>query len=550
MHTLACTMTYPRHHTHTLPHPHLPSHTERIVQVLEQYKERLHQHGDEGHDEELDYIKQILASPMFYDYVQNSSQLSQEETSLFSEVTNDLLSGFQETTDGKMSPAEKHKQRVQRKRSLRALRNVVTPKNSPRIKSRRPHGGSGANSSDGGKGSSSAYDGGTSLATSPLDRTPGPPPLGSSASGSRYDNSSSSGSISTAVNGKRVQDFTPLTNRSIERDYTPVVNLSNGVIDFDSPSSGPPPPFESPSRNLSNSTGTLIERSTSPSSDDTLLRRSDENLLANGGTPSSGSNVLRGLKSDTTSAYALGNGTGPNSIPTLGGMDWDLPKQPQQQLLTSSSIHDPGPPPPTTTQGLKLKLPPVNVAHRQPPSYHLHMQQQQTHTAPHHQIVTSPQVENKRPPPPPYGQPGGNLMPQRRAKSFDRLLDSSPSDSAIPIHLPPPNQAPDSTTKIADSAPFTQQQPPQVVSGGGLTSSLSYGGNPIVRPMTDGMATTNYLTASERRRTILTVRLEKGEKGLGFRVKGLKSEQFGGGLFVQDLQPGGMAERYVVEVIG
>jgi hypothetical protein len=63
--------------------------------------------------------------------------------------------------------------------------------------------------------------------------------------------------------------------------------------------------------------------------------------------------------------------------------------------------------------------------------------------------------------------------------------------------------------------------------------------------MTDGMVTTNYLTAAERRRTILTVRLEKGEKGLGFRVKGLKSEQFGGGLFVQDLQPGGVAERYM-----
>ena len=508
------------------------THIEHIVQVLEQYKERLHQLGDEGHDEELDYIKQILASPIFYDYVQNSSQLSQEETSIFSEVTNDLLSGFQETTDGKMSPAEKHKQRVQRKRSLKALRNVVTPKNSPRIKSRRPHGG--ANSSDGGKGSSSVYDS-TSLATSPLDRTPGP---SSSTSGSRFENSSSS-SVATVVNGKRVQDFTPLTSRSVEHDYTPVMNLSNGVIDFDTPSSGPPP-FESQSRNLSNSTGTLIERSTSPSSDDTLLRRSDENLLANGGPPSSGSNVLHGLKTDSgTSAYAIGNGTGPNSIPSLGGMDWDLPKQQQQLLPSSSSIHDPGPPPPP--QGLKLKLPPVNVAHRQPPSYQLHMQQQQNHTAPHHQIVTSPQVENKRPPPPPYGQAGGSLMPQRRAKSFDRLLDSSPSDSTIPIHLPPLNQAPDTTTNMADSASFAQQQQPQVV-GGGLTSSLQYG-NPIVRPMTDGMVTTNYLTASERRRTILTVRLEKGEKGLGFRVNGLKSKQYGGGLFVQDLQPVGVAER-------
>ena len=502
--------------------------------MLEQYKERLHQHGDEGHDEELDYIKQILASPIFYDYVQNSSQLSQEETSIISEVTNDLLSGIQESTDGKMSPAEKHKQRVQRKRSLKALRNVVTPKNSPRVKSRRPHGG--ANSSDGAK-SSSLYDS-TSVATSPPDRISGP---SSSASGSKYQNSSA-GSVATVVNGKRVQDTTPLTSRTVEHDYTPAINLPNGVVDFDAPSTELPP-FESQARNLTNSTGTLIERSTSPSSDDTLLKRSDENLMANGGAPSSGSNaLLHGLKTDSgTSGYAIGNGSGPNSIPSLGGMDWDLPKQ--QQLLPSSSIHDPGPP---SSQGLKLKLPPVNMAHRQPPSYHLHMQQQQNHTPPHHQIVTSPQIENKRPPPPPYGQAGGNLMPQRRAKSFDRLLDSSPSDSAIPIHLPPLNTAQDTTTtKVAESAPFAQQQQQQPqVFGGGLTSSLQYG-NPIIRPMTDGLVTTNHLTASERRRTILTVRLEKGEKGLGFRVKGLKSEQFGGGLFVQDLQPGGMAERYM-----
>ena len=434
-----------------------------------------------------------------------------------------------------MSPAEKHKQRVQRKRSLKALRNVVTPKNSPRVKSRRSHGA--ASSSDGGK-TLNAYDGASVAASSSFDRTSGP----SSSSGSRYQNPGSSVPVAKVVNGKRVQDSTPLSSRNLEHDYTTAgMNLPNGVADFESPTTGPP--LDPQARNLSNSASTLIERSTSPSSDGTLHKRSDENLLANGGPPSNGSNVLlHGLKTDGGSSYAVGNGTGPNSIPSLGGMDWDHPKQ-LLPMSTSSSIHDPGPP-----QGLKLKLPPVNVAHRQPPSYQLHMQQSQqqpNHNPPHHRIITSPQVENQRPPPPPYGQAGGNstsggnLVPQRRAKSFDRLLDSSPSDSSIPIHLPPLN-APQDTT-AADSAPFGQQQHQQVL---GMASSLQYG-NPIVRPMTDGMATKNHPTASERRRTTLTVRLEKGEKGLGFRVKGLKSEQFGGGLFVQDLQPGGMAERYV-----
>ena len=485
------------------------------MQVLEQYKERLHQLGDEGHDEELDYIKQILASPIFHDYIQNSSQLSQEETSIFSEVTNDLLSGIQETTDGQMSPAETHKQKLQRRRSLKALRNVVTPRNSPRIKSRRPHG---SNASDRGK-SSSMYDG-TSVASSLLESTPGP----SSSSGGRYQKLPTG----SAVNGKRVQDSTPLPSRGGEHEYT---TLSNGVLNFDTPSTELP--FDSQARNLSNSASTLIERSTSPSSDGTLHKRSDENLLANGGMPTGGSRALRG-------GYVGGDGTDPDSIPSLGGMDWDHPKP---QLLPSS-FHDPSVAPPHV---LKLTLPPVNMTHRQPPSYQLHMQQtqQQNHTPPHHQIVTSPLVEKSRPPPPPYGQAGGNPAQQRRAKSFDRLLDPSPSDSCIPIHPPPTLNQPHDALTVADSASFVQQQQKVV---GGLPPLLQYG-NPIVRPMTDGMVTTNLLTASERKRTTLTVRLEKGEKGLGFRVKGLKSEQFGGGLFVQNLQPGGMAERYNMYVI-
>ena len=504
-------------------HTHTHTHTDRLVQVLEQYKERLHQLGDEGHDEELNYIKQILASPIFNDYIRDSSQLSQEETSIFSEVTNDLLSGIHETTDGQVSPAEKHKQRLQRKRSLKALRNVVTPKNSPRVKSKRSHG-----SGTGEGKTSSVYDGAS--AASPLERVPG----GFSSSGTQFQNVTSP--IATVVNGKQFQE-TPLTSRTLDHGYAPRT-FSNGGIEFDMPANSGPL-IDSQSRNLSNSSSTLIERSTSPSSDGTVHKRSSETLLANGGVPAG--DVRHSLKTDTTlatsTAYAVGNGTGPDSIPFIG-MEWDHPPSPSKQLL-SSSIHDQG-----TPQGLKLKLPPVT--HRQPPSYQLHMQsQQQTQSQqshnppPHHRIITSPQVEIQRPPPPPYGQAGSNnLQAQRRAKSFDRLLESSQADSSAPIHLPPLNLQPTPhDMKNTDSSPFGGQ----LGSASSTTPSSQYS-NPIVRPMTDGVATKNFLTASDRRRTTLTVRLEKGEKGLGFRVKGLKNEQYGD-LFVQDLQLGGVAER-------
>ena len=151
------------------------------------------------------------------------------------------------------------------------------------------------------------------------------------------------------MNGRGVQD-TPLTSRTVEHGYTPL-SLSNGAIDFDTPPTTIPLLNSQPG-NLSNSASTLIERSTSPSSDGTLHKRSSESLLANGGTPSDGSGALRlSLKTDTTlaasTAYAIGNGTSPGSIPSIG-MDWNHPKQ----LL--SSIHDPPPP-----QGLNLKLPPM-----------------------------------------------------------------------------------------------------------------------------------------------------------------------------------------------
>ena len=65
---------------------------------------------------------------------------------------------------------------------------------------------------------------------------------------------------------------------------------------------------------------------------------------------------------------------------------------------------------------------------------------------------------------------------------------------------------------------------------------------PLVQPMTDGLTTRDLPTTVERRKTSLVIQLNKGKDGLGFRLKGLKKEQKGG-VYVQDLQVGGAADR-------
>jgi len=107
--------------------PPICSHTERLVGVLEQYRDRLHQAGDSVHDEELDYIKEILASSIFKQYLKGTP-LSREDSTILTEATNDLITGFENINDA--SPSEKKRSHLQRKQSLKTLRNAVTPKNS------------------------------------------------------------------------------------------------------------------------------------------------------------------------------------------------------------------------------------------------------------------------------------------------------------------------------------------------------------------------------------------------------------------------------------
>ena len=88
------------------------------------------------------------------------------------------------------------------------------------------------------------------------------------------------------------------------------------------------------------------------------------------------------------------------------------------------------------------------------------------------------------------------------------------------------------TQQLTSDPAYTVVQPsesPSVAPGemAPLTSQ-NFGGTP--------------LAIEERTRELLRIRLEKGEEGLGFRVKG-RQEEGPGAIYVQDIQPGSIAER-------
>ena len=461
---------------------------ERLVRLLEQYRDRLHNVGEDEYDEELDYLKQILASPVFLDYLQGQS--TQEDTSKISEFSNEVLSGIAgiNMSEGRpISPTEKQKRKLARKQSLKALRNAVTPHNSPVVKKKTYRSG---NTSTEGLENGSVPPGRTRAGV-------GGNPSANPKPGSRTRNEISPPKLLDSATSPNIHSHLPPGTGGELRGNT---NLSNGL----GPASNS---LDARIRNLSNSTNTLIERP-SPPGDGHLEKSkpSDVPLLQNGFMSGSQPEIHRvglgdqhapksGLRRLDLDAYgdhyhhppAIASpgpnsdlGSGPNS--SLFGPEWS--HQYQHPSYSSDRMEH--------GLGLNLNQPPnpldshpIQTQQNQPPLYipSLDLPQSQ------------PPV---RPPPPPYGQ---QLVPQRKVKSFEKLLDRP---DVIPIHLPPP--------------------PPM---------------KPLLHPMTDGLATQDLPTTQNRGRERTALVLEKGEEGLGFRVKGE-----GGGVFVQDLQPGGLAERY------
>ena len=499
MHSLAFSLPHtPLTHTHTHSFtPHTHTHTDRIVLLLEQYRNRLHQVGDAEHDEELDYLKQILESPLFQEYMQDGGILSHEETFAISEATNELLTDM-DLENTQHSLMEKRKRLVQRRKSLKALRNAVTPKNSPRVQPKKAHGHHHSSSNSKTSGSSIQQ---REAPWSPYGKTFDSSSTATARMGSQNVTPSA---ISSAASPRLI-----LKDAQIHPELLPVDKqeqqssfVSNG-LDFNLSIGSP---LDIRSKTLSNSTNTLIERPTSPNSYDSQRKKSSDSLLsAAGGFSGSQPNIsmLRITREgDLNIDFDQLQSCTPNNK-QYNSSSHSLQQQQQQQLsIPSPSANDT-----KLSSGLNIPIAPISPSADRPPppSYLTHLQQQQQQQSTHTPLkATSP---TSRPPPPPYGQK--SFVPQRKVKSFDKLLDDS--ETTVPIHFPVPGGP----------------APPPLV--------------PLAHPMTDGLVTQDLPTV-DKRRTTLTIQLEKGDEGLGFRVKGLRSEQKGE-LIVQDLMPGGLAER-------
>lgn len=104
--------------------------SDRLIRVLEQYRDRLHSQGDQDHDDELDYLQQVLESPFMLEFLKGKA--SQEDAARFQEATSEVLSAFADKEEeGRLSPQSRRKKQLARQRSLRALKMAITPQGSP-----------------------------------------------------------------------------------------------------------------------------------------------------------------------------------------------------------------------------------------------------------------------------------------------------------------------------------------------------------------------------------------------------------------------------------
>ena len=60
------------------------------MHVLDQYQSRLHEAGNEEHDEEIEYVRQIVASPIFHQFLRGET--AQEENIHIQQASRDVLS--------------------------------------------------------------------------------------------------------------------------------------------------------------------------------------------------------------------------------------------------------------------------------------------------------------------------------------------------------------------------------------------------------------------------------------------------------------------------
>jgi hypothetical protein len=447
---------------------------------LEQYQNRLH--GSSDNYEELDYIKQILASSFFQQYGDKAggeggaTSLPHHNNEIAQAVSILETSNLDESH---ISPAEKRKINLHRKESLKALRNAVVLKNSM----------SGSSLEKGGPGV-----GVGAHKQPPLEvglGARGLPPKAPTAMAPLVPRDSSSfleqspSHVTTAIPIAR-----PVNGST---DRPPSLDASTAYQVAENPTTAKSHGFErhqpesSKSSNLSNSSSLMLEAGFLPPSGPGDIARGFESI-SGGSSGSLGDSRARHKSSIT--------GSQPNismlRITQQGGLEFGDHEDP---ILGMGSGDNPLEWVESHSVGKKLTLSPISPpsARPPPPSYTTHMQ--------NHTLNPTPSLDrNTTRIPPVYG---GGMDARRRAKSYEKLLDTTDGGSFTPYSKP--------------SLP------------------------PLVQPMTDGVTTRDVLT-TEQRRTSLAVRLNKGKAGLGFRLKGLKKEQIGG-LYIQDMQHDGPAAR-------
>ena len=541
------------------------------MRLLEQYQNRLHGSShDGGYEEELDYIKQILASPLFQQYLNGG--LPQREKREIVKASADILNGIDGSggfvEDGPISPTEKRRRQVHRKQSLKALRNAVIPRSSsgslqqgtappmpppsyPMGEVKDVH----AAGVQGGIQHQITFSSSSDV-SSLRYRSPGPegngisegvplPPIASkhenktmgpkSISASRMDQHGVSPHAHVGfplmANGGldhgRKTEWTREDGGFSNKPFLPPPHYANKL---ESLWPEPMSLAEARAKTLSNSSSMLLER-TSPPKEYLGGGVLPPSVSSSSGVASTGRKIsqegfLGGRIRQQVAAGAM-SGSQPNisrlritqqgelefiedfsqeggdSTAELvkemgggGGGGVALPEWNDHNGLVGGpgSVLQPS----ATSGGgapgkgaMKLVLPPVSPpTSRPPPPYQFnHLLQEAEQEAGHMSLSAAP---------PSYSSPqdSGGLK-GRRTKSYERLLD------------------------IGGAPPSSY---PNLIPLGGL--------------MTQGNPTQDQPTA-ERRKTSLMVQLRKGKEGLGFRLKGLGK----GELFVQDLQPGGVADR-------
>ena len=503
------------------------------MRLLEQYQSRLHGSND-GSEEELVYIKQILASPLFQQYLNGGvAGLPQKEKQEIVRASADILNGIEGAAleDVPISPTERRRWQIHRKQSLKALRNAVTPKNSPVVQGKMPHSvtktkmsltevqslDSQASTQHQVQSSEPA----TSRYCSPGPECNGSPEASSSTKHDRKNMGHKSNSASK-VEQQRVSHthviFPVVANggpdhgrndRRSDDGYGPTPSHASkheGWV-------GPMGLMEARAKNLSSSSSMLIERPSPPKDYPPGMMPPVSSAL---GISNAGSKVSREGLFGGGIRQASMSGSQPNisrlRITQQGELEFDDLLRDDEDLNPRegeareegkgvgggvdwnnriAGMGSPGSIPAAAGRvgggsgGMKLTLTPVSPpVSRPPPPYQFNHAEQAALIAPPSYTPTK--------------QPSGGLM-NRRTKSYEKLMDIGGDGSLYP----------------------------------NLT--------PLVEPMTNGKSTRDLPTA-ERRKTSLVIQLRKGKEGLGFMLKGRKKEQKGE-LCIQELQQGGVADR-------